>query len=585
VSLDMVPYYQQAADFLTTGRLPDRGNISSYGSYFPPGASYLLIPGVLLFRDGRLQALFGDALVFFGALVFTYLCAREIGGRRVGLASALVVAVSRLGFQTLVPIGNPFFIVSTLFFLIRWIKNRSAWMLGIALVLGALGAYHHLVIALFLFVIPLLWLIYRPPVHGRVLVVSILLGAAIWFPYLRFEAGRGFIDIESQFLRRDPVQLAKGGSSGPNYCYASLSGEPDVRNDTYLPYIGGPEIEQRVIYPTTEWKNQAAFMSCRLLTNLDRNFDTDLFLLGANRILNTIVWFLFLTGFSALGWSVLQTWRPVSDKLEGLRRREWILLLVAAAGAAFLYITLNPDLVAHLAADRSLDRNMQLAVGQWRDFLPWIWGSLLLGLFLSFREIIPGKEKVIYFLAFTIPWILMTLIAESDRPYRFLFLWPLQVILAVLCLQSISRRLPRAGFAFAIAVLALGVAVLPADLYAGRLAAMWTQGYAGRDSDQWKVVQYLSEHSGVGEGRPMKIEYWLDNMQAPEVPGVYRFEDWFTYLLESSSGVRVLDPGIPGDSEAGSWAVVDSRVGLPDALEGIAPAAVFGNYMVFRSPE
>jgi hypothetical protein len=586
VNPDMIPYYQEAIDFLATGRWPDRGNVSSYKSYYPPGASYLLIPGVILFRDGRLQRLIGDALVFLGGIAFTYLCAREIGGRRVGVASALLVGISRMGFQTAIPIGNPFFIVTALFFLIRWIKNRSALMLGVALVLGILGAYHHLAVVVFFAVIPILWLIFRPPVKWRILLAAVLVGLVVWLPYLRLEIDRGFIDLRSLILLRSPEQIADGGTAQPIYCYSALSGEPDMREETYLPYIGGAEIERRVIYPLAGWKDRLAYASCRMLSNIDRNFDTELFLLSSNRTLNTAVWLVFITGWSVLGWIMLQAWKPAGRVLAAVRGREWILLPAAGIGALFLYVGLNPEFVSGFAADRSLNRNALLAILQLRDYLPWIWSAVFLGLFLSFREPDRKPEKIILLIAFSVPWILLMFLAEPGRPDRFWFMWPLQVMTVVLCLDWISRRLPRAGLAFSILAVAMGVAVLPIRLYADRLAAAAVEGYGGCDSDQWNVVLFLSGQAGTGGDRSLKVDYWLSGSQTPDDPDypVFRFEDWTTYFLESWSGVDVLAPESQGNSTGGSWAVVDRRLGVPDPWEGIEPAAVFGYYLIYRLP-
>ena len=76
------------------------------------------------------------------------------------------------------------------------------------------------------------------------------------------------------------------------------------------------------------------------------------------------------------------------------------------------------------------------------------------------------------------------------------------------------------------------------------------------------------------------IEYWLPGSRIPDNADyrVYRFEDWFTYLLESRTGVDVLDSGSMVDPTGGSWIAVDGKLGIPDALAGIEPAAVFGNY-------
>jgi hypothetical protein len=585
-NVDMLPFFQGARDFLRTGRLLDRGDVSSYESFSPPGTFFLLIPGEILFRDGRLQDLIPNAILFLGTVVFAYLSAREIGGRRVGVAAACLVAVSRTGYQTVWPVGHPVIVVSMLFFLIRWVKNRSAPALAAALIIGAFGAYLDLGIAPFLVVVPIVWLVFRPPVGWRTVLGVTIVGLAIWFPYLRFEAGRDFVDLQSLIMRRPADQLGNADDRQPIYCYAALGGEPDMRDDTYLPYIGGAEIEARVIYPLAGWKNQAAYGICRILLNVDRNFDTNLFLLGSNRILNLVVWWIFMIGWSALSWVVFRVWRPVEKIVEWARRKPWILAGIAGGGAVLLFLGLNPDVLAFFSADKSLDRNTFLAAEQLRDFLPWVWSAVFLGLFVSLRAPDNKKENTLLLLAFSLPWLILVLLAEPGRPERFWFIWPLQITIVVVCLQWVSRRLPRAELAFSILALATGVALLPARLFADRAAAAWTQGYGGSDSDQWNVIAFLSRQAGVDADGTIKIEYWLPGSQ---IPGnaeyrVYRFEDWFTYLLESRTGVDVLDTGSLVDPTGGSWIVVDDRLEIPDALVGSKPAAVFGNYQIYRLP-
>jgi hypothetical protein len=287
-----------------------------------------------------------------------------------------------------------------------------------------------------------------------------------------------------------------------------------------------------------------------------------------------------------LGWSLLRT-RTIAGKIaDAASRREGLLLAAAGIGALFWHIVLNPDIVSLFASDRSLDRNVLLAVRQLRDYLPWIWGAAFLGLFLSFREPDFKAEKTVFFSAFSCHWILLMILAEPGRPDRFWLLWPLQVMIMVICLEWISRRLPRAGLAFVALAAALGFAVLPIRLYADRMESAWTEGYGGRDSDQWNVVLFLSGQAGAVGDRSLKVDYWLGDSQIPadtELPA-YRFGDWFTYLLESWSGVDVLDPESPSTPTGGSWAVADSRLEQPDWLEDGEPAAVFGYYRIFRLP-
>src|SRR5262245_27029007 len=59
---------QQAQAIVQHGALPDRGTLTDFGSYFPPGAAWLIVPGVLTTADARLVELAGCALLYAGAI-------------------------------------------------------------------------------------------------------------------------------------------------------------------------------------------------------------------------------------------------------------------------------------------------------------------------------------------------------------------------------------------------------------------------------------------------------------------------------------------------------------------------------------
>jgi hypothetical protein len=585
-NLDMLPYFSGTRDFLKTGKIPERGEISSYGSFNPPGTFFLMIPGMVLTSDPRLQDLAGTALLLYGTLVFLYLAARELGGRAVALSAAILFGASRLGFIGLWPVGHPIFIIAPLYFLILWVKKRASWRLGAALAILAFGLYVDLAIIPFLFVLPVLWLVYRPPVGWKSLLASVLFSLLVWFPYLRFEAERGFVDLASILLLRPVDSIEENSASDPIYCYSAMPGENDEPNDIYLPYIGGPEIEQRVIYPLAGWKNQAAYRICRTLLNIDRNFDTDLFALGANRLLNTVLWWIFMAGWLALAWTVVRSWRGIRQIVELGRRKAWIPLALAAAGALIFYWLLNPDLVANFAADKSLDRNVSLAVEQARGFVPWLWLAVCLGWFLSTRVPERKPDHAILFIAFTLPWLVLVIMGEPGRPERFWFMWPLQVWVTVQGLRWAAERFRRANFAHAILAAALAAVLLPVPFYAERISDAQTNGYSGRDNDQWKVIEFLAGKAGSGAERSLWVGYWMVDSHSLVDPGcpVCRNKDWFDYILESNFNVTNLASISAEPPEGGSWVVVDRNMGLPDSVGGLEPETIVGHYSVYWIP-
>ena len=296
------------------------------------------------------------------------------------------------------------------------------------------------------------------------------------------------------------------------------------------------------------------------------------------------MWWIFTIGWSALGWAVLALWRPLRKIVDFGRKRPWIPPALAAAGAFIFYLLLNPDLVSMFAADKALDRNTALAVGQMRAFVPWIWSAVFLGWFLSLRTTDSREDHAILFAAFSLPWLILVILAEPGKPERFWFMWPLQVWIMVLALRWAVEKFRRANWIHAILAVALGAALLPVPMYAERISDAIANGYSGRDNDQWKVVEYLAGKAPPGEGRSLRVEYWLAGSGSapdPEHPGC-RLEDWFNYLLESGFDVRNVALASGGLAPGGTWEVVDRNLALPAALEGQTPEAVIGHYAIYK---
>jgi hypothetical protein len=59
-SFDMLTTIDEAQIFIDTGRLPEKGVLTSFLSFTPPGATWLMAPGVWLFSDPRLFELAGS---------------------------------------------------------------------------------------------------------------------------------------------------------------------------------------------------------------------------------------------------------------------------------------------------------------------------------------------------------------------------------------------------------------------------------------------------------------------------------------------------------------------------------------------
>ncbi len=72
--------------------------------------------------------------------------------------------------------------------------------LAAALMTWLTGMFVFMEVAPAVFILPVVWALYRPPVRSRGLAAATALAVLMWYPYLRFEATRGFADIRSQLL-------------------------------------------------------------------------------------------------------------------------------------------------------------------------------------------------------------------------------------------------------------------------------------------------------------------------------------------------------------------------------------------------
>ena len=147
-----------------------------------------------------------------GLLRASFFLARRYLGLRIAVLAAVAYGLSMPALDLASypgPRAHPFFYVGMIYFTCRWVERKDARFLAAALFIWAAGMLVFLGLAPALFGVLAAWLIWRPPVRVRPLALTALLALIIWFPYLRFEAARGFVDIRSQVRRKDlPLQWA-----------------------------------------------------------------------------------------------------------------------------------------------------------------------------------------------------------------------------------------------------------------------------------------------------------------------------------------------------------------------------------------
>jgi hypothetical protein len=199
-AFDMLPYFHGVDAFLRNGAILQHGNLSSYGPFFPPGTFWLMLPGAIVFNDMRLFEKLGAGILYVGTVVGVFALARAAFGTWCARLCTVLYALSSFGLAfagSLWPIGNPFFYVWMAYFAIEWSARTDPRFLSLALLTWAIGMNVGMAIAPAIFVVPVLWLLRRPPVRTTTLLLAGAAALLVWYPFLAFEVSREFVDVRS----------------------------------------------------------------------------------------------------------------------------------------------------------------------------------------------------------------------------------------------------------------------------------------------------------------------------------------------------------------------------------------------------
>jgi len=504
-SPDIRAHQGNAIDLIRHGVIPNRGQGLSYSGWGPPGTSFLMLPGVLLMPDPRLAEVPGAVLLHFGTLLFLFLIVRGWIGR--GAAWAAVALAGLLPFTgpTLWPNGHPFFVVGILYFLMRWVRDRAPHAFSAALLLAGLGMYVYFTIAPALIAMALIALIYRRPVSWRSIAATLVFLLLVWFPYLRFESGRGFVDIGNMLLRKD-LTVSPAQPSTPVYCYASLPGETDFQNMVYLPWTGTSD-PNRVIYPGTGRIARFELSVCTLLNKFDRNFDSGYFLFGDPAWPTGLLFGVYLTGFWFLLFTSAGWINRIADGWQRIRSFPvWKFLLACGIGTVVIFLLIRPAVVGTLVVgDPDWNLPARLLLSQINAYGILLWNSMVIGLLLASRwESAPREAGVLAAMIGACGFLLLVL-SEIERSWRFWWFWPLQCIAVVAAAEGLIRLWkPPRWVSTVVWILAIAL-FIPYRSIAGEINSIVRYGYGGRESGQMQALQWLVEEARKDPQKPMSI--------------------------------------------------------------------------------
>ena len=528
---------ESTRELIAHGRIPEHGTVTSYFSYAPPGTPWLFIPGILLFHDPRLAYLPASALLYIATLGGVFLLGRSYFGLRAATLAAVAYGLSQPALElTSVPAprAHPFFYLAMVYCMGRWVSRRDARGLAAALVICALGLLVFLEMAPLIFIVPAVWLVWRPPIRTGPLALAALVVLLVWFPYLRFEAGRHFEDVRSQVQRKTlerPLQHAR------TWCDSSVV-LPPVSNAA--PVENG--WVRRVI------AERLLVLAEGLVSNFPGVlFGSDLIVLAAllagfwlcvtarlnpSSLTAGTGWsfMLAMLGAGLMGLDVLEIHRwmvpgwivPIFRSVRGMV--QWLPVKVLA-GLAYLAVA---GLV-FLARKRC--------------------GAMLRAMAMRFHT---GGDPLLLAISLGLPWMLLLIVAETYRPPRFWWLGALQMIILGAGMATAaegSRRWRWIGPA-----VITGLVILN-PMLVERVHAWAREGWAGRDRPEAETSDWLAANVS---SPTVRIGYPL--------PAEQLRADWYNVPQSANVDMLLSGHGITNTSQCAEWQSADDDYRVVDTI-------------------
>jgi hypothetical protein len=567
---DVVSYIQSAEHLLAQGRIPDRGTLTSFGSYTPPGLSWLFLPGVALFSDPRLFGFIGSGMLHIGTLTGIFLLAFRHLEMRYALLSVLLYGFSEIGFYfagALWPRGQPFFFVWMVYWTCLWAASGNAKYLAASLVTWAVGVYVFMELAPALFILPVVWFVYRPPVNLPALALAAGVVALIWYPYLRFESRRGFVDLRSQILMQDIRS-----SNNPLWCdptLALLHEETKIKPSTSaMPYA-----KSFLVWFILAAGRRIFAIAHGLVINFEGVVPGMQFIM-----LGLVIGGLLLLSFHHTRFSL--------PTLEIIGRYQLTLLGV---GLIVLGVVANEFVIGRYLAPLTLGKVLVPETISSIRALQVL--ATLSGIAILMRNSISRNLKAFAArfhtknsdtlslgLSLAVPWLVLLLVAEHGRLVRFFWLLPVQVIVLAACLTTIRSRL-----GLVLAGLLIVCSLLGASVFSTINAAMTTE-WSGSDDSVVEVVGFVSDQIRVS-GRTQASIGYVNGDDIPTFTQVYRVGADFDLLFKDLHGVSNTNScaeGIAPDNEYRIIGRSGSQNQFVSPEGGFEFLKQFGSYKVYR---
>jgi hypothetical protein len=570
-TFDLLPYIDGAHELIATGRLPDRGTLTSYGSYTPPGTTWLMLPGVLLFNDPRLYENAGSVILGAGTLPGIFLLARAYFGLGCAFLSVLLYGLSELGLffsASLWPRGHAFFYVWMVYWAGQYVTQKKSEYLAAAMFTWAAGMYVFMEIAPALFILPVVWFFYRPPLKPRPLLFAAVAILAMWYPYLQFEYGRSFVDLRSQILRQKVLPA--------NYKASWCDPQLVLRNTEVTDTARSAD---SAAVPNSE--SLRAMILSHLASlwgrwhSLAGNFERTTRVSG-----NSIV----LTVLALVSLSLVSVPRgPLAAKTLNDQHQRWRSSLIWVAGGMVLFaLAFNEFIIARYLSQRGNLQDSTIATIRWLQTTLGVAGILLLALkakvtalmdrlAISEAGSVQGTQRLhnakVFCLSLVIPWlILLVMVESSGRLERFWWLWPLQVIALVALVTYVPSilHLPRI-FAWIGSILLIIMTL--GRVVTGVKEAWLKPQWSGSDAAEVQVVNYVvSQLAGRNQAAiGYQIFIWRFMAEYNVVDPRYKIGADFDLLFKDLHGVANTNRCAEGVSSGDEFRIVQTRPTSTDA--------------------
>jgi hypothetical protein len=585
---DLVPAIRAAHVLVATGALPEHSDVGSYGAFAPPGPAWLMLPSTPFFDDPRLSQYVGAGLLHFLTLLGLFLLGRKYFGTWCGCLAVVLYGLSGQGLWwagSLWAIGSPDMFIWLVYLASEWVTRRDGRFLAAAVAAWAFGMYVDLSLAPAIAVLPAIWLVYRPPVTLKPLLAAATILLIVWFPYLRLEARRDFIDLRSQFL----LQNIFPSNPSRSWCdpKLKLNAWPVNRPATASPSTASPAgpappTERAVAAAVRPTKSSSARLENRLVNAFrDRLLGNFLVTkLPAQSVIGIVLLFSVLASlvlFSVTG-SASRPEHSAQDR-RGRQKSEWrteprgvsrvvvgAVALALATWVVLLQIAFDAELPT---LGRGAIAILLLAgVGLIFPKFTAIVDRLLKrgGVHIQSEE--QARRRRLVVLALVVPWLLLFAAAEPGIPERFLWLWPLQVLLIAAFFTVLLTRLgvPRPVVWLAQAMLVF--AVLWNSFLVSRVDAWRADGWSGRDASEVRVVDYVVADIGrerrdrASIGYQLFIYPFMANYHI--VSSQYKVGAEFDVLFNYRHGIENTDTCAEGVSPRDDYRIVQTRPKKPD---------------------